>query len=123
MVLNQYWDRWQKPLFIIENGLGAVDHLVEADGEMTVIDDYRIAYLNDHLRAAAEAIDDGVHLIGFTTWGCIDLVSASTAQMSKRYGLIYVDRHDDGAGSLARYRKKSFHWYKQVIETNGAIIH
>ncbi|AQA01620.1 6-phospho-beta-glucosidase [Mycobacterium sp. MS1601] len=123
VVLNQYWDRWQKPLFIIENGLGAVDHLVEADGEMTVIDDYRIAYLNDHLRAAAEAIDDGVHLIGFTTWGCIDLVSASTAQMSKRYGLIYVDRHDDGAGSLARYRKKSFHWYKQVIETNGAIIH
>jgi 6-phospho-beta-glucosidase len=122
VVMNDYWERWQKPLFIVENGLGAVDELVEADGVKTVVDDYRIAYLNDHLVQAREAVADGVQLLGYTTWGCIDLVSASTAQMSKRYGFIYVDRNDDGTGTLARYRKKSFDWYRQVIATNGATL-
>jgi len=122
IVLNQFWDRWQKPLFIVENGLGAKDELVEVDGELTVFDDYRIAYLNDHLVQVREAIADGVELWGYTTWGPIDLVSASTAQMSKRYGFIYVDRNDDGTGTLERYRKKSFYWYQQVIATNGASL-
>lgn len=114
-ILNEYWDRWQKPLFIVENGLGAKDELVNG----TVEDDYRIDYLNDHLVQVGEAIEDGVDVLGYTSWGCIDVVSASTAQMSKRYGFIYVDRNDDGTGTLTRYKKKSFDWYKQVIATNG----
>jgi 6-phospho-beta-glucosidase len=122
IVLNQFWDRWQKPLFIVENGLGARDELVEADGVKTVLDDYRIAYLNDHLVQVSEAIADGVEVLGYTSWGCIDLVSASTAQMSKRYGFIYVDRDDDGTGTLARYRKQSFDWYAEVIRSNGASL-
>lgn len=123
LVLNRYYDRWQKPLFIVENGLGAKDVLVaDGAGGRTVADDYRIDYLNDHLVQVAEAIADGVPVMGYTTWGCIDLVSASTAQMSKRYGFIYVDRNDDGSGTLARYRKKSFHWYKNVIATNGGCL-
>ena len=121
--LNDYWERWQKPLFIVENGLGAVDELVEVDGVKTVVDDYRIDYLNDHLVQAREAIADGVTLLGYCTWGCIDLVSASTAEMSKRYGFIYVDRNNDGTGTLERYRKKSFGWYADVIRTNGASLH
>ncbi|MCJ1688653.1 glycoside hydrolase family 1 protein [Rathayibacter sp. VKM Ac-2927] len=120
IVMNQFWDRWQKPLFIVENGIGGRDELVEVDGCTTVLDDYRIRYLNDHLVQAAEAVADGVELMGYTSWGCIDIVSASTAQMSKRYGFIYVDRNDDGSGTLARYRKKSFDWYAEVIRTNGA---
>ena len=120
IVLNQYWDRWQKPLFIVENGLGARDELVEANGELTVLDDYRIEYLRAHLLQVREAIADGVQLLGYTTWGCIDMISASTAQMSKRYGFVYVDRSDDGSGTLARYRKKSFDWYRRVIVSNGA---
>jgi len=122
IVLNQFWDRWHKPLFIVENGLGAKDELVEIDGVRTVVDDYRIAYLNDHLVQVAEAVADGVQVLGYTAWGPIDLVSASTAQMSKRYGFIYVDRNDDGSGTLERYRKKSFDWYAQVIRTNGASL-
>lgn len=122
LVLNQFWDRWQKPLFIVENGLGARDQLVEVDGEKTVVDDYRIAYLNDHLVQVGEALADGVRVLGYTSWGCIDIVSASTAQLSKRYGFIYVDRDDDGSGSLDRYRKKSFHWYADVIRSNGASL-
>ncbi|WP_206064057.1 glycoside hydrolase family 1 protein [Kocuria rosea] len=122
VVMNDYWERWQKPLFIVENGLGAVDELVEVDGTKTVVDDYRIGYLNDHLVQAREAVADGVELLGYTTWGCIDLVSASTAQLSKRYGFIYVDRNDDGTGTLQRYRKKSFDWYRQVIATNGGSL-
>ncbi len=119
-VLNYFWDRYQKPLFIVENGLGAVDELITNDkGEKTVEDDYRINYLNDHLVQVGEAIEDGVDVMGYTTWGCIDLVSASTAQLKKRYGFIYVDRHDDGSGTLERYKKKSFNWYKEVIATNG----
>ncbi len=122
IVLNQFWDRWQKPLFIVENGLGAKDQLVEVDGVRTVLDDYRIAYLNDHLVQVGEALADGVELWGYTTWGPIDLVAASTAQLSKRYGFIYVDRNDDGTGTLDRYRKKSFDWYAEVIATNGASL-
>ncbi|QUI23515.1 glycoside hydrolase family 1 protein [Vallitalea pronyensis] len=119
-VLNTLYDRYQKPLFIVENGLGAVDELVEGpDGRKTVMDDYRIQYLNDHLVQIREAIHDGVDVMGYTTWGCIDLVSASTAELKKRYGFIYVDRHDDGSGTLKRYKKKSFEWYKEVIATNG----
>jgi len=122
VILNQFWDRWGKPLFIVENGLGAKDELVDVDGEPTVLDDYRIDYLNAHLVQVGEAITDGVELLGYTTWGPIDLVSASTAQLSKRYGFIYVDRNDDGTGTLARYRKKSFDWYRQVIASNGASL-
>ena len=123
LALNDFYDRYQIPLFIVEIGLGAKDELVEGeDGEMTVEDDYRIKYLNDHLVQVGEAIKDGVELMGYTSWGCIDLVSASTAQMSKRYGYIYVDRHDDGTGTLNRYKKKSFYWYKDVIESNGATL-
>ncbi|MBD3689149.1 glycoside hydrolase family 1 protein [Nanchangia anserum] len=123
IVLNQFWDRWQKPLFIVENGLGAKDVLVEGpDGTPTVDDDYRIDYLNDHLVQVREAIADGVDVMGYTTWGCIDCVSASTAELSKRYGFIYVDRNDDGTGTLARYRKKSFGWYRDVIASRGATL-
>ncbi|OIJ14229.1 hypothetical protein BKP37_09100 [Anaerobacillus alkalilacustris] len=83
------------------------------------IDDYRIDYLREHIKAMGEAVEDGVELIGYTSWGCIDLVSASTGEMSKRYGVIYVDKHDDGSGTLERKKKKSFYWYKNVIATNG----
>ena len=100
--------------------LGAVDQLVDdGHGGKTVNDDYRIAYLRDHIREMGEAIDDGVELMGYTTWGCIDLVSASSAELKKRYGFIYVDRNDDGSGTLERYKKKSFYWYKDVISSNG----
>lgn len=119
-VLNMFYDRYQKPLFIVENGLGAVDTLtVDENGNKTVEDDYRIQYLNDHLVQVGEALLDGVEIMGYTTWGCIDLVSASTAELKKRYGFIYVDRNDDGSGTLERYRKKSFYWYKDVISSNG----
>ena len=123
IVLNEYWERWQKPLFIVENGLGAKDVLVEVDGEKTVIDDYRIDYMAQHLVQVGEAIKDGVDVLGYTSWGCIDLVSASTAEMSKRYGFIYVDRNDDGSGTLERYKKKSFNWYKEVIGSNGESLY
>ncbi|MCG9629042.1 family 1 glycosylhydrolase [Vibrio mediterranei] len=116
ILLNFLHDRYQKPLFIVENGLGARD---EIDANGNIEDDYRIKYLNDHLVQAREAIEDGVELMGFTSWGPIDLVANSTAEMSKRYGFIYVDRHDDGNGTLERKRKKSFHWYQQVIKTQG----
>lgn len=120
ITLNKYYDRYQKPLFIVENGLGAQDVLVtDINGNFTVEDDYRIKYLNEHLVQVEEAIADGVPVMGFTTWGCIDLVSASTAEMKKRYGLIYVDRNNDGSGTMARYKKKSFFWYKDVINSNG----
>ena len=122
IVLNDYWERWGKPLFIVENGLGAIDELVEVDGVETVIDDYRIDYLNDHLVQVREAVADGVQLLGYTSWGCIDMVSASTAEMKKRYGYIYVDRNNDGSGTLDRYRKKSFGWYADVIASNGATL-
>ena len=119
IVLNDFYDRYQIPLFIVENGLGAKDVLVDGPNGPTVEDDYRIDYLRKHLKQVREAIKDGVEVMGYTSWGCIDLVSASTAQMSKRYGYIYVDRNDDGTGSLKRYKKKSFDWYKKVIASNG----
>ena len=93
--------------------------MTDINGNFTVEDDYRIKYLNEHLVQVEEAIADGVPVMGFTTWGCIDLVSASTAEMKKRYGLIYVDRNNDGSGTMARYKKKSFFWYKDVINSNG----
>ena len=102
--------------------MGAKDVLIEGADGPTVDDDYRIDYLKKHLQQVGEAIEDGVELLGYTTWGCIDLVSASTAQMSKRYGFIYVDRNDDGSGTLNRYKKKSFYWYKEVIESNGETL-
>lgn len=119
-MLNQFWDKYRKPLFIVENGLGAKDELIDdGNGSKTVNDDYRIDYIRDHLAQVGEAIEDGVKVIGYTCWGCIDLVSASTAELAKRYGMIYVDRNDDGGGTLNRYKKKSFYWYKEVIESNG----
>ncbi|WP_092244112.1 6-phospho-beta-glucosidase [Lacrimispora sphenoides] len=120
VTLNTLYDRYQKPLFIVENGLGAVDRL-EEDG--SIIDDYRINYLEEHIKAMIEAVDeDGVDLLGYTPWGCIDLVSASTGEMKKRYGFIYVDKDNEGNGSLKRSRKKSFEWYKNVIASNGAVL-
>jgi 6-phospho-beta-glucosidase len=122
--LNKFYERYQKPLFVAENGLGAVDTLVPTkDGGYTVEDDYRIDFLRQHILQIEEAIEDGVDVMGFTSWGCIDLVSASTAEMKKRYGYIYVDRNNDGTGTLKRYKKKSFDWYKQVIATNGKSLH
>ena len=114
------YDRYRKPLFIVENGLGAMDK-VEADGSIN--DDYRIAYFKAHLQAMYDAItEDGVDLMGYTSWGCIDLISASTNQMSKRYGFIYVDADDMGNGTYDRKKKKSFDWYKEVISTNGSSL-
>lgn len=114
--LNSFYDRYQKPLFVVENGLGAIDK-VEEDG--SIQDDYRIDYLRRHLEQMREAVADGVDLMGYTSWGCIDLISASTSEMSKRYGFIYVDQDDQGNGTLERRKKKSFDWYKHVIMTNG----
>ena len=116
ITINTLHDRYQKPLFLVENGLGAVDEVNE-QGEIE--DDYRIAYLREHIQAMGEAIADGIPLMGYTSWGCIDLVSASTGEMSKRYGFVHVDRDDAGHGTLARRRKKSFWWYKKVIASNG----
>jgi 6-phospho-beta-glucosidase len=116
IALNQLYGRYQKPVFVVENGLGAVDQLT-ADGK--VHDTYRIAYLREHIKAMQGAINDGVVILGYTPWGCIDLVSASTGQMSKRYGFIYVDLDDDGKGTLKRLRKDSFYWYHDVIVSNG----
>lgn len=116
ITMNALYDRYQKPLFIVENGLGAVD--VVENGQ--VHDQYRIEYLKEHIAALKQAIEeDGVELLGYTTWGCIDLVSAGTGEMKKRYGFIYVDRDNEGHGSLARLRKDSFYWYQKVIATNG----
>lgn len=114
--LNELWDRYQVPLFIVENGLGAIDELTS---DKKIHDDYRIDYLRKHLVEMKEAIKDGVELLGYTSWGPIDLISASTSEMSKRYGFIYVDQDDDGNGSLERIRKDSFYWFKEVIATNG----
>ncbi|PLR52638.1 6-phospho-beta-glucosidase [Chimaeribacter arupi] len=115
--LNLLYERYQKPLFIVENGFGAIDK-PEADGSIN--DDYRIAYLKSHIEQMMKAVtEDGVELMGYTPWGCIDCVSFTTGQYSKRYGFIYVDKHDDGTGTLARSRKASFDWYKQVIASNG----
>lgn len=115
--LNEYYERYRVPIMVVENGLGAVDTL-EADG--SIHDPYRIEYVRAHIRAMEEAINDGVDLIAYTPWGCIDLISASTGEMKKRYGFIYVDLDNEGKGTYDRYRKDSFYWYKKVIESNGA---
>ena len=115
------YDRYRKPLFIVENGLGAAD-VVEKDN--TINDQYRIDYLKEHLKAVLDAIkEDGVECLGYTSWGCIDLVSESTKQMSKRYGYIYVDCDDYGKGTYNRLKKNSFYWYQKVIETNGLSLY
>lgn len=117
ITMNSLYDRYQKPLFIVENGLGAAD---VPDQNGYVEDDYRIFYMNEHIKEMIKAVEeDGIPLIGYLAWGCIDLVSASTGEMKKRYGMIYVDRDDEGNGTLRRTKKKSFDWYKKVIETNG----
>ncbi|WP_430487481.1 glycoside hydrolase family 1 protein [Priestia flexa] len=115
-LLNMFYERYEKPLFIVENGLGAFDN-VEEDG--SIHDDYRIDYLKKHIEQMKEAIADGVELLGYTAWGPIDLVSFSTSEMSKRYGFIYVDLDDEGNGTLDRSKKDSFYWYQRVIESNG----
>ncbi|BCJ93938.1 aryl-phospho-beta-D-glucosidase BglH [Anaerocolumna cellulosilytica] len=117
IALNNLYDRYQIPLFIVENGLGAIDK-VEEDG--SIQDDYRIEYLRHHIMEMKKAvIIDGVELMGYTPWGCIDLISAGTGEMKKRYGFVYVDKDNAGNGSLKRYKKKSFHWYQKVIASNG----
>lgn len=117
--LNEYWDRYQKPIYITENGLGAKD-TIEKDG--SIHDDYRISYLSQHIEQMIEAIKDGVDVRGYYPWGPIDIISCSSSEMEKRYGFIYVDLDNDGNGSGKRYKKDSFYWYKKVIESNGAEI-
>lgn len=119
-IMNRFYERYEIPLFIVENGLG-YDDKVNEDG--SIDDDYRIAYLSEHIKEMKKAIlEDGVDCIGYTPWGCIDLVSAGTGEMKKRYGFIYVDRDNDGKGTLKRSKKKSFEWYKKVIKTNGEVL-
>lgn len=113
--LNKVYDRYHVPVIIAENGLGAYDTLT--DGK--VHDSYRIEYMRRHIEEMHKAVDDGVDVLGYTAWGCIDLVSVSTGEMRKRYGFIYVDRDDEGNGNYDRYRKDSFYWYQKVIESNG----
>ena len=110
------YDRYQVPLFIAELGLGEKDVLTK---DHKVHDDYRIDFLRDYIQGAKDAVEAGVDLFGLTVWGCIDIVSMSTSEMSKRYGFIYVDVDDLGKGSYQRYKKDSYDWYKKVIESNG----
>ncbi|MGI6109458.1 MAG: 6-phospho-beta-glucosidase [Eubacteriaceae bacterium] len=120
ITLNSLYDRYQKPLFIVENGLGAMD-TIEEDG--TIRDHGRIDYLRRHILAVKDAVEkDGVPVTGYTAWGCIDLVSAASGQMSKRYGFVHVDRDDAGNGDFKRRRKQSFYWYQKVIQSNGEIV-
>lgn len=116
ITLHQLYDRYQIPLMIVENGLGGVDQL-EKDG--SIHDPYRIDYLRENIKGMLEAVDEGVDLLSYNSWGCIDLVAASTGQISKRYGYIYVDLDDYGKGTMRRYKKDSFYWYKKVIASNG----
>lgn len=115
--LNDMYGRYQKPIIVVENGLGAYDKQ-EEDGQ--IHDDYRMEYLEQHIRAIEDAAEDGVDVFGYTPWGCIDLVSAGTGEMKKRYGFVYVDSDDMGNGTFSRTRKDSFYWYKKVIASNGA---
>lgn len=116
IALNEYWDRYGLPIFIAENGLGALD---EVTADEKIHDDYRIDYLRGHVAAMKEAIRDGVDVFGYASWGPIDIVSCSQGEMSKRYGYIYVDLDDKGKGSGKRLKKDSYYWYKKVIESNG----
>lgn len=122
ILLRTLYDKYEIPLFVVENGLGAMDKLVSSTSGSYIHDSYRINYLKEHLLAIEKAINEGVDVMGYTMWGCVDLVSASTAEMSKRYGFIYVDRHDDGSGTLKRIPKDSFYWYKEVIRSNGKML-
>ncbi|WP_312426681.1 6-phospho-beta-glucosidase [Lacrimispora sp.] len=118
ITLNTLYDRYQKPLFIVENGLGANDVVME-DGKIN--DTYRIDYMREHIAAMGDAVnEDGVDILGYTSWGCIDLVSASSGEMKKRYGMIYVNKQNDGSGDYKRSKKESFYWYQKVIRSNGA---
>lgn len=117
--LNELYARYGLPLIVVENGLGAYD-TVEADG--TIHDVYRIAYLREHIKALATALEDGVDVFGYTPWGCIDIVSMSTGELAKRYGFVYVNRQDDGTGDYSRLRKDSFYWYRDVIASNGETL-
>lgn len=117
--LNEIYDRYQLPVMVVENGLGAYDKL-EEDG--SIHDSYRIDYLKQHIEQMKEAVEDGVDLMGYTPWGWIDVVSASTGEMVKRYGFVYVNKYDDGSGDLSRKKKDSFFWYKKVIESNGETL-
>ena len=114
--LNELYDRYQKPLFVVENGLGQIDEIAE-DGH--IHDDYRIDYTRKHIQAMKQAIKDGVEILGYTYWGPIDIVSAGTGEMKKRYGFIYVDKDNEGKGTLKRIKKDSYDWYAKVIATNG----
>ena len=114
--LNEIYDRYHIPIMVVENGLGQDDKL---EIDKTVHDDYRIEYMKQHIQAMSEAVDDGVELVGYTPWGCIDLVAASTGEMIKRYGFVYVDVDNLGNGTYNRYKKDSFYWYKKVIASNG----
>lgn len=117
-LLNEFYARYQIPMMIVENGLGAIDLLTE---DNKIHDSYRIEYFKDHIEQMSEALKDGVDLIGYTPWGCIDLVSISTGEMKKRYGFIYVDVDNEGKGTFKRLKKDSFYWYQNVIKNNGLI--
>ncbi|MCM3032975.1 glycoside hydrolase family 1 protein [Niallia sp. MER 6] len=119
VTLNKLYDRYQVPLFVVENGLGAID---TPDENGMIQDDYRINYLREHIVQMREAISDGVELMGYTSWGPIDIISVSTSEVSKRYGFIHVDIDDYGNGSFKRTKKKSFEWYKEVINSNGQVL-
>lgn len=115
IMLNEFWDRYQKPIYITENGVGYYDKI--EDGK--IYDDYRVNYFREHLIQMKEAIKDGVDIRGYYAWGPIDIVSCSSSEMSKRYGFIYVDLDDYGKGTGKRIKKESFAWYQNVIATNG----
>ena len=117
--LNEMYDRYQIPVMVVENGLGALDEVVVEDGERRVHDQYRIDYLRKHVACMREAVKDGVDLMGYTWWGPIDLVSHGTGEMRKRYGFIFVDKYDDGTGDYSRFKKDSFEYYKKLIASNG----
>ena len=114
--LNKLYDRYHIPLIVVENGLGAMD---EMDENKQIHDTYRIDYHKKHIEEMKKAIEDGVDLFGYTMWSPIDVISSSTGEMAKRYGFIFVEKYDNGEGTLKRYKKDSFYWYKKVIETNG----
>src|SRR5699024_6776882 len=116
ITMNDMYDRYQKPLMVVENGLGAIDHVTDDD---KIHDDYRIKYHKEHLEQMGLAIRDGVECLGYTMWGPIDLVSVSTGEMSKRYGFIYVDRDNAGNGTNKRVKNDCYYWYKEAVESNG----
>lgn len=122
IVLNQIYDKYELPIFIVENGLGAKDKLEKEDGKIVIHDDYRISYLEQHIKQVYEAILDGVEIIGYLSWAAMDVVSTTEGSIDKRYGFIYIDLQSDGTGSLQRYKKDSFYWYKKLISTKAKSI-